>query len=429
MARIALYGGGGAPFHHANVLARAGHELGFVFPDEIRGGVLQTFDAFVVPGGGRQAMIGQLDPLGPDGADAIVAFVEGGGMYLSSCAGSYCAAAVGPGFRAACPTKDHLDLLDAQVWNEAGDQAFGLRSPGIGVLQLRNVAPQHPVMAGIDEVFPIIHYNGPLFTGAEPLAVVAGTGAAFTRGLQFLDPGAEDDLIERAVTAGVASIVAGRRGEGRVVLFGSHPEFGITPAMDDPWPAARMLLNAVDWQLAERGAVIAPRPALAMDGDPGEDHAKLCADVRGVASEITALADELAARKPSPWLARRRAMSLFGREPAEVFAGAIGDIRRLAAEVATLAPEVPSAILGFRPARSYDGGYAGVLALLEQAREQLREAGERWTDEPGSDPESPYAQIASSPYHLVAASYLAAVGTLASAVLLSRAFAHVWSAA
>ena len=49
---------------------------------------------------------------------------------------------------------------------------------------------------------------------------------------------------------------------GRVVLFGSHPEFGIAPAMDDPWPAARMLLNAVDWQLGERGAVTAPRPSL-----------------------------------------------------------------------------------------------------------------------------------------------------------------------
>jgi hypothetical protein len=429
MARIALYGGGGAPFHHAGVLAGAGHELGFVFPEEIRGGVLAGFDAFVVPGGGREAMVGQLDPLGPDGADAIDRFVQDGGMYVSSCAGSYCAATVGPAFRAVCPVKNHLDLLPATVWNEAGGHNFGLRSPGIGVIRLRNVAPEHPVMAGIEEVFPIIHYNGPLFAGAQALAVVEGDDPRFTAGGRLIDPDAEDDLLSRAAAEGIASIVAGERGRGRVVLFGSHPEFGVSPAMDDPWPAARMLLNAIDWQLAEHGAVDAARPALAMDRAPERDHAVLVAEVGSLAGEIDALADDLGARAPTAWFEPRRAMSLFGRSAPEIFAGALDDIHRLAKETAMLAPEVPAAILGFAPAQAYDGGYSGVIALLELGRDQLAQAVAKWDDEPGEEPTTPYEQIAASPYHLVAASYLAAVGTVASAALLSRAYAGVRSAA
>src|SRR5262245_61514849 len=68
MARIALYGAGGAPFHHAAVYARAGHDVDFVFPQDILDGALAGFDAFVMPGGGYRAMFGQIEPLGPDGA-------------------------------------------------------------------------------------------------------------------------------------------------------------------------------------------------------------------------------------------------------------------------------------------------------------------------------------------------------------------------
>jgi putative intracellular protease/amidase len=425
MARVALYGGGGSPFHHAALLAAGGHEVAFVFPDEIRAGALRGFDALVVPGGGRRAMIGQLEPLGSAGARAIVSFVEAGGMYVSSCAGSYCAAAVGPAFRAACPVKDELDLLPAQVFNEDREQAFGLRSPGIGVLRLRNVAPEHPVMAGVPELFEIVHYNGPLFDGAQPLAVVDGHEPAFTRGLQFLDPSVPDDLIERAAAQAAASIVVGDRGSGRVVLFGSHPEFGVGPAMDDEPPMGRLLHNAVNWQLSESGPVELDRPPLAMDTEPGTAHATLVGDVGERVQRVRAVASRIGARGPSAWLQRRRAMALFGREPDEVLAGALADIDRLADEVAAVAPEVPANILGFHPAVAYDGGYVGVLGLLDLALEQLTEADARWEAPVGPDPVNAYANIADSPYHMVAASYLAAVGTVAAAALLSRAFVTV----
>ena len=45
----------------------------------------------------------------------------------------------------------------------------------------------------------------------------------------------------------------GSLGQGRVVLFGSHPEFGFTLGMGDEQEPARMLFNAVEWQIEESG--------------------------------------------------------------------------------------------------------------------------------------------------------------------------------
>jgi glutamine amidotransferase-like uncharacterized protein len=421
MARIALYAGGGAPYHHAGVLARDGNHIAFVFPDEIRDGVLEAFDVFVLPGGSNRAMLGQLEPLGSDGARAIVSFVEGGGMYVSSCAGSYCAANVGPAFRAACPVKDDLDLLDAAVFNDDPAYPFGLRSPGVGVLRVRNVAPGHPVMRGLPDVFSIVHYNGPLFVGAQALAVVDGAEADFTAGERFLDPDAPDDLLDRAVAAGAASVVVGERGAGRVVLFGSHPEFGINPAMDDQHPASQMLLNAVGWQIETTGGCRDVLPVLRMD-DVGGDRGELAADVAHAAEAVRSAAAAIADLGPSPWLERSRAMSVFGREPADVLSGALLDIDRLIREIIERAPVVPAGILGFRAHEQFDGGYNGVLALLETASVQLDRARALWTAPvPDQAPANAYAELETSPYHQVAGSYLAAVGTIASAALLCRA--------
>jgi glutamine amidotransferase-like uncharacterized protein len=94
MARVALYGSGGSPYHHAAAFAAGGAEFDFVFPADIEAGALAAYDAFVMPGGGYLAMQGQLEPLGGAGCRAIRQYVADGGMYLGSCAGSYCAASV-----------------------------------------------------------------------------------------------------------------------------------------------------------------------------------------------------------------------------------------------------------------------------------------------------------------------------------------------
>src|SRR5262249_10197319 len=87
--RVGLYGGGGAPFNHAAILAECGFSVRFLSDAEVRAGQLAAVDVFVMPGGGFRAMHGQIEPLGDGGCRAIADFVRAGGMYIGCCAGSY----------------------------------------------------------------------------------------------------------------------------------------------------------------------------------------------------------------------------------------------------------------------------------------------------------------------------------------------------
>jgi hypothetical protein len=159
--RIAMYGGGGAPFNHARVFAELGFFVDFISPQEIRHGALSEFDVIGMPGGGGLAMKGQLDPLGEQGCQIITEFVQNGGLYLGSCAGAFDAAIVTESFLAVCPQQRQLQMVNALIWNRNDTEWIGLNSPGVGVLESRNLRPDHPVMFGLPERFRITHYNGP----------------------------------------------------------------------------------------------------------------------------------------------------------------------------------------------------------------------------------------------------------------------------
>jgi hypothetical protein len=78
-------------------------------------------------------------------------------------------------------------------------------------------------------------------------------------------------------------------------------------------------------------------------------------------------------------------------------------------------------MLDERPAAwKQDGGYQGVAALLRTAHEMCSAALDRWDVELGP-PAGPYDYFLENPYHLVAGSYLAAIGCVAGAVQLLRA--------
>jgi hypothetical protein len=423
MARVALYGAGGSPYNHAAVLAAAGHQVSFVFPQDIERGALASFDAFVMPGGGYRAMQGQLEPLGAEGLRTVRAYVEDGGMYIGCCAGSYDAATVPARFLEVCPIQQELRLLDARVWNE-GDSRFGvLQSPGIGEIVVANANPDHPVMAGMPAEFAITHYNGPFFEGGEALAVVRGRGERFTPAEEFLGGTAASLLIEDAAAAGVANIVAGPRGTGRVVLFGSHPEFGVLAALDDVSSASRLLSNAVEWQVAESGAPERPAPDLVSQRpvDPAVREAHLAA-LPGLVERLTARCTRLRERTGEPWLDEKNAMSVLGMTPREIWTAALDRIPELAAEAAQDADALPPELVSFSPPQDWevDGGFHGVYHLLSQAEDLLAQAETNWIDGwPGSVDDG-YDYMLESPYHLVAGSYLAAIGRVASAALLAR---------
>jgi hypothetical protein len=417
-ARIALYGAGGSPYHHAAIFARGGHEVEFVFPQDILAGALDGFDAFVMPGGGYRAMLGQIEPLGADGARALRAYVEGGGMYIGCCAGSYDAATVPEVFLATCPAQAEMCLLDARVWNDGGGEEWGgLRSPGVGVLVAETAAAEHPVMAGMPARFEIAHYNGPLFTGAQPLARVVGRTERFTPWEHMLGDRSEHALIDDA--AGVSNIVAGPCGDGRVVLFGSHPEFGFSVAMEDEQPPARMLLNAIAWQLGEN-PVERPRTSILADRE---------GEAEPVDGLVSALHERTAALRAlgtgAKWLQPTYAMSTFGRSGAEVWTLSLDAIDWLADAAAQRAGAVEPRVLGFRPEGDLDGGYHGVVPLLEQSLDMLDRALADWDFDPGEPGGNPYQHMLDSPYHLVAGSYLAAVGRVGAAALLCQSFERV----
>jgi hypothetical protein len=431
MARVALYGAGGAPYNHAAILAEAGHEVRFVFPADIIAGALESFDAFVMPGGGYLAMQGQLDPLGFEGCRTIREYVETGGIYIGSCAGSYDAATVPDRFLEAVPAQAELRLVDARVWTDGASLLGVIQSPGIGELVAANVASEHPVMAGIPEEFRITHYNGPLFTGGNSLAVVTGATSNFTPAENFLGASPDNEgalLIDEAVAAGVSNIVADERGEGRVVLFGSHPEFGASLTMEDAGLPATMLLNAVAWQMQAKAATDAASaaPGVALVTEAPIAPETVAADLRRLpqtVAEIHRRCAALAARTDEAlWLGEGQAMSMFGKSGLEVWNNALVRIPGFADEALAGAAGLPDSILSFRPPADWavDGGFWGVAPLLEQTAEMLAAADAAWTESyPASEG---YEHMRDSPYHLVAGSYLAGVGRASAAALLTRAF-------
>jgi hypothetical protein len=115
-------------------------------------------------------------------------------------------------------------------------------------------------------------------------------------------------------------------------------------------------------------------------------------------------------------------MSMLGASGQRIWDEALARLPTLAAEAAAGAELLPEWTLSYRsPAEWYvDGGFWGVAALLAQANEMLGTALEQ------ADRSFPaidgYDHMRTSPYHLVAGSYLAAIGRAAGAALLRRAF-------
>lgn len=463
--RIALYGGGGAPYNHAVALAELGFPVAFVHDQQIRAGALDGYDVLIFPGGALRAMQGQLDPLGDEGTTAVANFVRRGGMYLSSCAGSVDASIAAEVFTKACPCQLKMRLINAKVWN-SGDAWGGLESPGIGVYMAKNLRPDHPVMFGLPEQFPMVHYNGPIFELVEGvvegaslaagLTSVAGVTGRFTASERFMIPGHPDSLggleaapadpdtlIGRAQQQGHFTVVAGHLGLGKVVLAGSHPEFGPNLAMDQWERPMAIFANAILWQSAQ--APVEPVPTAA----PAAGALGIKAALSRLSGQVDAVRSRLAEAAAIPvesaaWLASQYSMSSFGLSPQGVWKLALEEIDRLAgeaqADLERLAPLVSAAPAGpladrlnaalaalaeaivySRPAEwQQDVGYHGIQWLLATAEEMLSRAVANQSVELPPPSGFPYDYFFENPYHQVAGSYLSAMGVMGAAVAVIR---------
>ena len=457
--RVGVYASGGAPYHHAGLLALWGLEPVPVRADAIREGALGALDVLIFPGGGATAMGGMLAPLGVDGAAAVRRWVEGGGMYLGSCAGSFLPASVGEPYWTAHPEARELHMIGAPLAN-GSDSAFeGLTSPGVGTIAVEVADAAHWLVEGLPDRFEIVHYNGPLFDlGTEPgttarddARLAAPEGAlrpaaatdAFTPSEAFLDAAPATTLFDRCVAAGAYNGVAARYGAGWVVLFGSHPEFGFDAIQLGWGPAARLVANALLRRAREPGP---PAGAARGDGGGGGTPEQVeaapgptdgAADDAPLRDRARATADRLdAVATSSAWLAPGHAASFLGRDPATLWSEATADAADAAHLAAAGLRRLADAPVSIAAAARWiddpgqadqDFGFVGLAQLAGRMDAALTNARDGLDASPTPLAHA-YDQFDSHPYQLAAGSYLSAAGLAAGALLATAVAARLCGA-
>ncbi|MEJ2665640.1 MAG: hypothetical protein P8Z81_00810 [Deinococcales bacterium] len=450
--RVRAYGSGGAPYHHLALAALFGADVGAVSAEQIRAGGLDGADVLVVPGGGARAMAGLLAPLGADGAAAVRAWVERGGMYVGSCAGAFLPAAVGESFWDENPQARQLCMLNAQLFNRADSEWAGLTSPGVGTVHVVTERPRHWLARGLPPVFRLVHYNGPMFdaaAGAPPAPARVGgatlsemTGvvrfsratADFTPGEAFLGPPPDGPtLFESGAAAGAFSAVEGAYGDGAVVLYGSHPEFGLDTVQVGWDDGVRLFANALVRQASRRPDAAAVGAECADGGEgaalePGAVARALRA-AQAMAADHAGRFEDLAWQDPGGWAAPGSVARFMGLEPPALWRQAALDAaaasRATAAYLATLTPPaepVPGidVWLTARAPEEQDYGFVGLVPLLERVGAMLAAARAAMATSPFALT-GPYDALDRHPYQLGLSSYLSAAGLAAAGLMAAVA--------
>lgn len=419
--RVAFYASGGSPFHHAALVAHWGGRPVPLTAQQIAAGELADHDVLIVPGGGLQGMHGLLEPLGDDGAGQIRAWVESGGMYIGSCAGAYLPAHWPADFAEQHPGQLDLQLLDVPLANGSDAGLGGLDSPGVGEVEVEVQATGHWLTSGLPERFRAVHYNGPCFRPPADWAVtsLAGIGQAFTpweRSLPGAAPG-RGLLGTRLVLERASNVIAGPRGRGTVVLFGSHPEFGFD-VMQLGWGvAARLFGNALAHQARQRGVrppaveVPAPRPPLEPDLD------RLAARFGEAADRAVSFLNGAPAPAQAPGFLGQAAPDLYRAALQQMAATGlrISEALRALARASPLPARVRP-WLSSPPRPPQDYGFLGLVEMAEQIHLLMDRAAQASSEDAPAF-SSPYGDWEQHPYHLLASSYLSAAGLTASAAL------------
>jgi hypothetical protein len=425
-----VYGSGGAPWHHLALAASAGADVRPVRAEDIAAGRLSELDALIVPGGGAIAMAGLLAPLGEAGAEAIAAWVRAGGTYVASCAGSVLPLALRGAADETLPLARCLRMVDVPMANEGDATLGGLASPGVGRIRVR-LDPAHPFTDGLPDEIDVVHYNGPLFdlsrapAGVRPFAWPVAATAAFTPAERFLPGWSDGDAattFERCVTAGAATGLEADVGDGRVLLFGSHPEFGLGPLLLG-WGDAAALLVAALASVPERAAG-GPGPAWAVrSAHPGRPVVLIAHDVSEALARAADRFETLAIDPPEAWLTPAHAAAFHGRDARSAWpqdARAAAQVAAAAAaDLAALAPTLDADDVGWlddAPRADQDFGWMGLTQVVDRVHTML-DAAEAAPDAPDAPPAHAYDLFDRHPFHLAVGSYLSAAGLISAAAL------------
>lgn len=410
--RVAVYGSGGAPSHHLALIALWGGQPRVISAEEIAQGGLSNFDAVIFPGGGLRAMAGQLSPLGERGISQLRQWVTDGGTYIGTCAGSCHPLKMSEPYVKSLPISAHFQMCDlAPVNAAAGD--WGLDSPGTG--RIRVAAEDSPLMEGLSGDFEIVHYNGPLFPSEPGTAGrVLGATENFTAFEISAGLGSATTL-EHALSENARIAYRQPVGEGQIILFGSHPEFGASVLQLGWLPASRLLANALNLVPA-RGR---PQP------QTGQVTAKVLRGMEKEALELQKVVHRLA---PLGQDFPKNTPPFLGYAAPQLWQAAITETDEVLERLRNWLPgrptgELPGAfLLDTEPQPDQDFGFAGTRQLLRRALEMAQKAE---SVQPSDLPAitGPYNEFLTHPYHLVASVYLSAGGLVAGAALQATAFA------
>ncbi len=437
---IGVYASGGAPWHHLALAAAHGAAVRVVRAEDVAAGRLDELDALVVPGGGAIAMAGLLAPLGRTGGEQVRTWVERGGTYVSSCAGSVLPLALHAEADVLLPTARCLRMVEIPMANPGDATLGGLASPGVGRIEVR-LDRAHPFARDLPERVDLIHYNGPLFDvsapppAVRPFAWPTTAREAFTPGEFFLPSdtpvATEDTTFARCVARGSATGLEATVGDGRAILFGSHPEFGLGPLLLGWGDGASLLVAAMaSCRHSDRRPTNADDPGWAVRAErPERSIAPLAEDsaaaLRIAGDRFAALAD----LSVDAWLTPDHAASFHGRDARTAWredAVAAAMVAQVAADTLDrLAPslqEVDRGWLDDAPRDDQDFGAMGLVQLVERIHAMLGAAERTECDAPHR-PTHAYDLFDRHPFHLAVGSYLSAAGLVSAALLITHVLA------
>jgi Biotin-protein ligase, N terminal len=250
-AKIGIYMGAGASHSwlwFVDILDRMGfYDIHFINERDILKEGLERLDVLLMSGGDTFAIA---EGLGAEGSDKLRSFIEGGGLYIGTCAGAY------------LPLRSSMDFLNR----------FNFINVKISNISRRLSEPERQLLQkvacssyGCDFVFHVVRedvllkmVNGyqadgkkemiaPLFGGPsmlpsediEPIAMYKG----FTKKTKFL---VEEKLAEKTLIGNIA-VAKKSMGKGHLYIFGPHFEHPQYPE------ANRIIIQIILEESKERG--------------------------------------------------------------------------------------------------------------------------------------------------------------------------------
>jgi glutamine amidotransferase-like uncharacterized protein len=225
---VGIYTGSGASHSwlwFVEILDRMGfYHLHFVDEKDILSNALEAVDVLLMSGGDTFAIA---EGLGTEGSDRLRSFIEGGGLYIGTCAGAYLP------LRSSMDFLNQFNFIDVKISNisrrlseieRSSFQKYACSSYGCDfVFHVVREDVALRMMKGYqtdgrrEMVAPL--FGGPSMLPSEDIEPIA-TYQGFTEKTKFL---VEEGLAERTLIGNIA-VAKKSMGKGHLYIFGPHFE-------------------------------------------------------------------------------------------------------------------------------------------------------------------------------------------------------------